>query len=155
MIADRIQTYLDNTIPELIKSYDEKGLRASGQYADELKATVVVNGTKIRATITGPIQSIFMEGGRGPNKIRTKGQIYFLSLIIRQWGIDKGLALDSPWLIARKIVNEGIIVPNPHNKGGVVSDVIDDNWFDQLNRIIGLDVIQSIQSDVLKQFKAK
>ena len=153
MIADRIQTYLDNTIPDLIKSYDEKGLRASGQYADELKATVVVNGTKIRATITGPIQSIFMEDGRGPNRDTSHQAVKNLGWYLKQWVADKGIDVN-PYAAAHKIVNEGIQVPNPHNPGGVVSDVIDDNWFDQLNRVIGLDVVQSIQSDVLKQFKA-
>ena len=153
MIADQIQTYLDATIPDLIKSYDEKGLRASGQYADELKAIVVQSGTKINAKIVGPIQSIFMEGGRGPNRDQSQQAVKNLGWYLKQWVADKGIDVN-PYAAAHKIVYSGIQVPNPHNPGGVISDVINDEWFKQLNKVIGLDVLQSIQSDVLKQFKA-
>ena len=154
MIADQIQTYLDQTIPELIKSYDEKGLRASGQYADELEAIVVQSGTKINAKIVGPIQSIFMEGGRGPNRNQSQQAVKNLGWYLKQWVADKGIDVN-PYAAAHKIVYLGIQVPNPHNPGGVISDVIDDEWFEQLNKVIGLDVLQSIQSDVLKQFRAQ
>ncbi len=153
MIADRVQTYLDQTIPDLVKSYDDKGLRASGEYANELKATVVVNGTKIRATITGPIQSIFMEDGRGPNRDTSHQAVKNLGWHLKQWVADKGIDVN-PYAAAHKIVNEGIQVPNSHNPGGVISDVINEEWFEKLYQVIGEDAIQSIQSDVLKQFKS-
>jgi len=152
MIADQIQTYLDQTIPELIKSYDEKGLRASGQYADELEAIVVQSGTKINAKIVGPIQSIFMEGGRGPNRNQSQQAVKNLGWYLQQWVADKGINVN-PYAAAHKIVYQGITVPNPNNPGGVISDIINDKWFAELNKIIGLDVITSIESDVLKQFK--
>ena len=153
MIAEKVKTYLDQTIPELIKSYEGKGLRASGQYARELKSTVTTSGTKINAKITGPIQSIFMEGGRGPNKIQDQQAVKNLGWYLQQWVKDKGIEVN-PYAAAHKIVYEGIQVPNPHNPGGVISDVINDNWFDKLNEILRLDVITDIKSDVLKQFKA-
>ena len=153
MIAEKVKTYLDQTIPELIKSYEGKGLRASGQYARELKSTVTTSGTKINAKITGPIQSIFMEGGRGPNKIQDHQAVKNLGWYLQQWVKDKGIEVN-PYAAAHKIVNEGIQVPNPHNPGGVISDVINDDWFDKLNEILRLDVITDIKSDVLKQFKA-
>ncbi len=152
MIADQIQTYLDQTIPKLIKSYDEKGLRASGQYADELEAIVVQSGTKINAKIVGPIQSIFMEGGRDPNRDPSQQAVKNLGWYLKQWVEDKGISVN-PYAAAHKIVYSGIQVPNRYNPGGVISDVINDDWFAELTKLIGLDVITDIRSDVLKQFK--
>ena len=152
MIADRIQTYLDDTIPELVKSYDEKGLRASGRYEDELEATVVESGTKIRATISGPIESIFMENGREPNQNPTQQAVKNLGWHLKQWVEDKGIDVN-PYAAAHKIVYKGIQVPNSHNQGGVISDVINAQLLENLNQSIGLDVVTSIQSDVIRQFK--
>jgi len=154
MIAEKVKEYGDKAVKDLIDNYNKLGLRASGRYAKELKSVVTTSGTKTNLKITGPIEAYFMENGRRPNKIKTDGQIYFLCPIIKQWAEDKGFVLSSPWMTAKKIVNEGITVPNPHNPGGVISDVINDQWFAALNKIIGLDVITRIESDVLKQFKS-
>ncbi len=153
MIAEKIKEYLEQTIPDLIKSYEGKGLRASGEYARELKSIVVESGTKINAKITGPIQSIFMEGGRGPNRDTSRQAVKNLGWYLQQWVEDKGISVN-PYAAAHKIVYEGILVPNPHNPGGVISDVINDDWFDKLNEILRFDVITDIKSDVLKQFKS-
>ena len=66
---------------------------------------------------------------------------------------NKGIDVN-PYAAAHKIVYQGITVPNPNNPGGVISDIINDQWFAELNKIIGLDVITDIRSDVLKQFKS-
>jgi len=153
MIADEVKKYLDQTIPNLIKSYESKGLKASGEYARELKSVVTVSGTKINAKITGPIQSIFMEGGRGPNRDTSHQAVKNLGWHLQEWVKDKGIDVN-PYAAAHKIVNKGIQVPNPHNPGGVISEVINDEWFDELNEILRFDIIKDIRSDVLKQFKS-
>ena len=153
MIADIIKTYLDQTVPELIKSYEGKGLRASGEYARELRTIVTTSGTKINAKITGPVQSIFMEGGRGPNRDTSHQAVKNLGWHLQQWVKDKGIDVN-PYAAAHKIVNQGIQVPNSHNPGGAISDVINDDWFDKLNESLRFDIIKDVTSDVLKQFKS-
>jgi len=153
MIAEKVKIYFDKTLKDLIDNYDRLGLRASGRYAKELKSVVTASGTKISAQITGPIESYFMEHGRGPNKVQTLGAVRSLGKILEQWVKDKGIDVN-PYAAAWKIVHEGIRVPNPHNPGGVISDVINDDWFKELIDLIRPDIIKSIQSDVIKQFNS-
>ena len=152
MITDIIKSYYDDTIKGLIDSYDQNGLRASGRYARELESVITSSGTKINAKITGPIESYFMEQGRNPNKIQTLGMVRSLGKILEQWVIDKGIDVN-PYAAAHKIVHEGIRVPNQYNPGGVISDVINDDWFDELNKKIRFYLITDIKSDVLSKFK--
>jgi len=74
-----------------------------------------------------------------------------LGFILEQWVVDKGIDVN-PYAAAHKIVNEGITVPNPFNPGGVISDIINDDWLTELYKIIRLPVIEDIRSDVLKEF---
>ncbi len=153
MIADVVKKYCDKTVKDLIQSYESKGLRASGRYARELKSVVTSSGTKINAKITGPIEAIFMEQGRAPNRVPSHQAVKNLGWYLQQWVTDKGIDVN-PYAAAHKIVYEGIQVPNPQNPGGVISDVINDNWFAELNKLLATDKIVSIKSDVLKQFKS-
>ena len=152
MIADIVKEYADKAVKDLIRSYESKGLRASGRYARELKSVVTKSGTKTNLKITGPIEAYFMEHGRGPNKAPSHQAVKNLGWHLQQWVEDKGIDVN-PYAAAHKIVYEGIRVPNPHNPGGVISDIINDDWFAELNKLIGFDVITDIRSDVLKQFK--
>lgn len=153
MIADIVKEYADKAVKDLIQSYESKGLRASGRYARELKSIVTKSGTKTNLKITGPIEAYFMEHGRGPNKAPSHQAVKNMGWHLQQWVADKGIDVN-PYAAAHKIVYEGIRVPNPHNPGGVISDIINDDWFAELTKLIGLDVITDIRSDVLKQFKS-
>ena len=151
-IKDTVEKYFNQTVKELIENYDKLGLRASGRYARELKSVVTASGTKITAQIIGPVQSYYMEQGRGPNKDRSHQSVKNLGWHLKQWVADKGIDVN-PYAAAHKIVNEGIKVPNPFNPGGVISDVIDDKWFDNLYDLLKFDIVEDIRSDVLTQFK--
>ena len=153
MIAEKVKEYGDKAVKDLIDNYNKLGLRASGRYARELKSVVTTSGTKTNLKITGPIEAIFMEQGRGPNKVQSHQAVKNLGWYLQQWVADKGIDVN-PYAAAHKIVYEGITVPNPNNPGGVISDIINDQWFAELNKIIGFDVITRIESDVLKQFKS-
>lgn len=152
MIADIVKEYAGKAMKDLIQSYESKGLRASGRYTRELKSIVTKSGTKTNLKITGPIEAYFMEHGRGPNKVPSHQAVKNMGWYLQQWVADKGIDVN-PYAAAHKIVYEGIRVPNPYNPGGVISDIINDDWFAELNKLIGLDVITNIRSDVLKQFK--
>lgn len=154
MIEEKIQGFFKETIIKLIDSYEQKGLRASGRYANDLKSTITSSGSKINAKITGPIESYFMEHGRGPNRNPSLGSVRFLGKILEKWVSDKGIDVN-PYAAAHKIVYQGILVPNPYNPGGVITDVINDNWFDELYNLLRLDLITSIRSDVIKNIKQK
>ncbi len=153
MIADIVKDYADKAVKDLIQSYESKGLRASGRYARELKSIVTKSGTKTNLKITGPIEAYFMEHGRGPNRVPSHQAVKNMGWYLQQWVEDKGIDVN-PYAAAHKIVYSGIQVPNRYNPGGVISDVINDNWFAELNKLIGLNIITDIRSDVLKQFKA-
>ncbi len=152
MIADIVKDYADKAMKDLIQSYESKGLRASGRYARELKSIVTRSGTKTNLKITGPIEAYFMEHGRGPNRVPSHQAVKNMGWYLQQWVEDKGIDVN-PYAAAHKIVYSGIQVPNRYNPGGVISDVINDDWFVELNKLIGLDIITDIRSDVLKQFK--
>ena len=154
MIAEKVEKYFNTTVKELIENYDRLGLRSSGRYARELKVVITKNGSKINAKITGPVESIFMEQGRGPNKDKSHKSVQALGHILEQWVKDKGIDVN-PYAAAHKIVNKGITVPNPHNKGGVISDIINDEWKQGLTDMLRFDVIKGIKSDVLTAFKAQ
>ena len=112
--------YLERFKKDLIKSYDEMGLRASGKFAEGLHYEI--KGNKL--TMYGPKHSIFMENGRGP------GGFPPLKAIEEWIENKKGLPAifvekkkQFAFVIARKIAREGIHVPNAYNGGRVISDV--------------------------------
>lgn len=91
---------------ELIKKYDEKGMRASGNWADSLEVNVTGG---LVATLIGEKYSEQLEYGRKSGKQPP-------SQVIEQWIRDKGImqkitgkiSISSlAFLIARKIGREG------------------------------------------------
>ena len=91
---------------------------ASGNFAKELKLVVGGNNAKI----TAPRYVGAMEGGRIAGK---RPPLW----IIRKWIEDKNkqganIPLTAAYPIAKAIGEFGIKVPNSHNPGGVVSDVL-------------------------------
>lgn len=115
-------SYLERFKKDLITNYDKLGLRASGSFADGLEYTVEKN----KLTMYGSGHSIFMEYGRGSSS-------KFPPLkAIEEWiEVKRGLPAifvekkkQFAFIIARKIAKEGIKVPNEHNKGKVISDVV-------------------------------
>lgn len=113
-----IEVLLTKLRDDIEASYKAKGLMASGNFAKELK--LVVGGNNAR--ITAPRYVGAMEGGRAVGK---RPPLW----IIRKWIEDKNkrganIPLTAAYPIAKLIGEEGIKVPNRHNPGGVVSDVL-------------------------------
>jgi hypothetical protein len=113
--------YMDRFKKALIENYDKLGLRASGEFADSLEYNIQKN----KLVMLGALHSIFMEKGRGP------GGFPPLKTIEEWIETKRGLPAiflekkkQFAYLIARKIANEGIDVPNEHNAGNVISDVV-------------------------------
>ena len=122
MSREEIYTkYLERFKKDLIANYDKLGLRASGKFAEGLEYEI--KGDKL--TMYGAKHSIFMEYGRGP------GGFPPLKAIEEWIEVKRGLPpifvekkKQFAFLIARKIAKEGIKVPNEHNAGKVISDVV-------------------------------
>lgn len=113
-----IEVLLTRLRDDIEASYKAKGLMASGNFAKELKLVVSGNNAKI----TAPRYVGAMEGGRAVGK---RPPLW----IIRKWIEDKNrqganIPLSAAYPIAKLIGEEGIKVPNSHNPGGVVSDVL-------------------------------
>ena len=113
-----IEVLLTKLRDDIEASYKAKGLMASGNFAKELKLVVGGNNAKI----TAPRYVGAMEGGRIAGKCPPLW-------IIRKWIEDKNkqgatIPLSAAYPIAKTIGEFGIKVPNSHNPGGVVSDVL-------------------------------
>ena len=150
--GDIVTTYLKETQVSLVKSYRDKGLRASGRYEKGLTIYVNDSGKKIKAYIESEGHVYFMQSGRKPNKQQTSKQAKSLGHILEQWVKDKGISVN-PYAAAWKIVREGISVPNRYNPGDVVTDIITDEWYDKLIEKIGNWHVKVIESEVSKMFK--
>jgi len=129
--AEIVRNYMVQTTQDLVRSYTEKGLKASGKYEKGLTYTVEDDGKKIHAVIESEGHVWFMEKGRKPNRQQTARQARSLGKILEQWVRDKGISVN-PYAAAWKIVREGIDVPNQNNPGKVVEDVVTNEWYDAL-----------------------
>lgn len=103
-LQKQISFEIDLLIKELLAKYEEKGMRASGKWAESLEAQIVGN----RGIILGEPYTQQLEHGR------TAGKFPPIDMI-EQWIQDKGiLAIDADitlkslaFLIARKIARQG------------------------------------------------
>lgn len=153
MTAPQIVTaYMEQTRQDLIKSYQEKGLKASGRYAKGLTYEVADDGKTIKAFMLSEHHVWYMEQGRKPNKQQTAKQARSLGHILEQWVKDKGISVN-PYAAAWKIVREGIQVPNRYNPGDVVEDVVTNEWFDGLVKELSDHFIFVVTTEVERLFR--
>lgn len=92
----------------LIPKFMELGMNASGSWISALSAGVE-NG---RGVIKGKDYTYFLAFGRGKNDDQSPEAInhfsrWFGHYVIKQWAIDKGINIDNPYMVARKIALEG------------------------------------------------
>ena len=151
-----INTWLVDRQRELIENYDALGLRASGNWAEQLEVKPANQGPDIKAGILGADYTQQLENGRRPNQNSSEEEIkkwvgWAGNTIIKDWVNDKGLDLN-PFAVAYKIAREGWQVPNKFNAGGLVSDVITDNKLNELNRDLSIFYTAQIKSQIIKKF---
>ena len=117
MVADKI-----------IANYKARGLKASGKFEKNVKVIATSQSVKV----IGPFYANILETGRGPSKKGGAAGTGQLRQAIFQWTIDKGInptdiSRESlSFLIARKIHEQGINVPNKYNSGDFATDAIKD-----------------------------
>jgi len=159
MIKYIVSEWLDDVKDDLVKNYDKLGLRASGNWERKLKPFQKVDSRSIKAGIKGERYTGALENGRKPTSTSRAGSPT-LREAIRVWIDDKriipkgNITKDSlAYLIARKIHEKGINVPNKFNKGGLISDVVTKERMNKLNEQLTLFYINDFKSDVIKTLK--
>lgn len=152
-MKDIIANWLHEVRYDLVESYEDKGLRASGKWADSLSEEVQhLRGGEYTATVRGQHYTEYMQNGRRPNQDQSKEGIrrfvnWAGSTFIADWVADKGLNI-SPFAVAYKIAEFGTTVPNPHNKGNVVADVVNTKRIASLGTLLTSQAVIFAASDI-------
>lgn len=128
-----VQKYANMIVRKLIATYDEMGIRATGDYERDLESEV----TSKYMIIRGAFHSQFMESGR-----RSGGRPPIPSII--RWienkrGLPPSMLRDKKrvaFAIANKIAKEGVSVPSKYNAGEVISKVINDFLANDIYKMI-------------------
>jgi hypothetical protein len=109
-------------VDNIVKAQEERGLTASGYSARNTRPIVTREGKVVVLEVIGPAYWRNQQYGRGPNRRKGRPSRAFIETI-REWIKVKGvpIPLEAAPAIANKIVNQGIRVPNHHNRGGVLT----------------------------------
>lgn len=130
---------------DLIASYTNEGLRASGKWAASLEGNTTQENNTIKTVILGEQYTGALVGGRskthgtGPYQKSDFTLRESIAIWIRQKGItpSDGISKDSlAFLIARKIHREGIKVPNQYNSGKFIDRVFNEPAMNELADIV-------------------
>ena len=139
---------------DLILAYDQKGMRASGKFADSLE---VVNVSETRVQLWGEDYAQQLETGRSPNN-GSSGKKWKTPIAdIEQWIRDKGIAQriegqikisSLAFLIARKIAREGW---KREGYGGVelISDVVTNERMQKIIDEVGAERAIQFQTEII------
>lgn len=149
----------NRTSTDLLNNYIKLGLKASGEYGESLESKVIETPKGYKIQQFGAEQALWMEEGRRPNQDQSpegiKKAARQLYPVIIEWAQNKGLNFTNSrsYLTARKIVMQGWQVPNNHNAGGVISDVINEGWLREGAKVAGGALLTELTSDILTRFK--
>jgi hypothetical protein len=131
---------------DLIKAYDLKGMRASGQWANELENVSGLNFGKL----IGLPYTQQLEFGRDAGKASPLD-------VIKKWIEIKGIPFEGTlnqfaWKIIMKHKKQGW---NREGFGGVdlISEVVTDERMNRIVQKIGLATTNEFVSDILQDFK--
>jgi hypothetical protein len=134
---------------DLIKKYNDKGMRASGNWEQSLE----LNQNNLSIKLLGESYSQQLESGRQAGKQPP-------SKVIEQWIIDKGISnkiqgkisiSSLAFLIARKIGREGW---KRQGYGGVdlISEVITDKRIQEIINKVGEQVVATYVTEIIREF---
>jgi len=153
MITEEIiNKWLSEVKSDLIDNYYRLKLKASGNWPNQLKEDLVIGKDKYNAIIWGEKYTGAIEYGRLPNKNQNTDYLRrwafgFGNSVIKKWCQDKGIDTKFAVSIAYKIAKEGWKVPNPHNDGGLVSDVMNKK-IPELEKALVFGFVEQIKTDL-------
>ena len=117
-----IQSVIEELAGEIIESQRAKGIRDTGTSADSIRVQVASTDTSISGQLYAFERLIWQETGHGPTPSGKppKEMVERMTDWAKRHGMDEGAG----YPIAAKIAKYGTKVPNEHNPGGVLSDVL-------------------------------
>jgi|LGVF01.1.fsa_nt_gb hypothetical protein len=150
--AQIIEKYLEELSAEIVAKYNEKGMRASGQFAE----TINVEATDSSGAIWAEDYSQQLEEGRPPTSGSGNGSLLDR---IKQWISDKGISSSDisedslAYLITRKIHRMGW---NRSGYGGVnlISEVLTPQRLDKLFNDLSSEIIDNELIQIEKQWQS-
>ncbi len=149
---ETISEWQSNFQNDLVKKYNDLGLRASGRWEKSLRHELKITEKGYELIQYGEHYTYQLENGRRAGKFPP-------IQAIEEWVKQKGIvATDISqksliFLISRKIAQIGIQVPNKNNVGGLISDVFTKNRVDSLIDSIKNTKLREMKSDVLNSIK--
>jgi hypothetical protein len=157
MLDKIIKAWLKDTEKALIRNYRRLGLRASGRWEKELETKQTNQGAKYTAAIEGMNYTQWIENGRGPNSDQSEEGLrswvgWAGSTFLAKWVQEKGINAN-PFAVAWKIAREGWTVPNKHNKGGLVSDVVTKDRIQKLLDNFQDSYVYDLRSTIIKTLR--
>ena len=161
-LKETFKDWLDKARRGLVESYISKGLKASGDWEESLEQFYSKEGSKFVFGIKANNYSEYMQNGRRKNKKQghenlvkwaywATNEEFSTGGFISKWARVKGLS-GNPFGIAYNIAKKGIKVPNTHNVGGLVTDVVNDESIKELSDSLTLFFVDKMRSDLRKVF---
>ena len=149
-----LNSWLSQTKIDLRRNYVRTKRKASGNWGRELKEFTKSEPNKIKAGMMAPKYTGAITDGRSPNKNQDPEAIrkwvgWAGSTFLAEWVKNKGVSAN-PFAVAYKIATEGWQIPNKHNKGDLVSNVLTDKWIESLNKSLSLYFVENFKSDFKK-----
>jgi len=147
-----LQEWLNQSEKDLIREYNDMGLRSSGNLEKSLQSKVTGTDTIAVGVMTGSSYIYQLEHGRRPGK-----QPPIQAIL--DWINDKGIVADGiserslAFIIARKIGLEGIQVPNRYNNGGLITNTFTDERLKDLRTILTTVIAKDSINDIVKEIK--
>jgi len=153
-LIEQLEAWVAERKKALVSSYHSHGLKASGNWEEELTSDVKQVGNKISVSIDGARYTEQMVRGRGASRPGGDGT---LESIIREWIDDKGIQPKGDiskdtlaFLITRKIHRDGIRVPNKYNHGTFIDEVFytTDGTLSQLQKICRNHFAKTLKTEI-------
>ena len=138
MIDKIINDWLGDLQTGLVENYNKLGLKASGKWEQSLEQFKRGAPTGYEIGIKGMRYTGAMLYGRKPNadqgpEALRKWAGWAGSTFIAQWVKDKGINAN-PYAVAYGIARKGTKVPNKHNTGTLISDVLTEERISTLSK---------------------
>lgn len=155
-ITDTVNNWTKDTLKALNDNYNRLGLRASGNWSQELDSNQRITDQEINIQILAPRYTGALVDGRSPNRNQSPDSIRAFvgwagNTWLKDWVESKGVAA-SPFAVAYKIAREGIKVPNANNPGTLLSDVFTQERIKDLVQSVGNVVSVKLKSDIKNIF---
>ena len=149
-VKEKFDEWLTGAKEDLKGNYIKLGLKASGNWGEELESKVSETSNGFKGILLGLPYTGIMVDGRTPNKDQSNLKAWVGwagSTFLKDWVQQKGLSIN-PFAVAWKIGREGINVPNENNSGTLISDAITNDKISELTKSMADVMSVNLRSDL-------